>query len=192
MSSSEEKAKMINGEIFNPNDELLVAEHKKCVELTTKFNNYELLKILGKCDCSPVELLKEILGTCDESTFIEAPCHFGYGYNIHVGKRFYANYGLVIDDECKVVFGDNCMVGPGVHIYAATHSTDHQARLSGQHNYGKLVTIGNNVWIGGRSVILPGITIGDNAVIGAGSVVTRNVPSNTIVVGNPAKILRSC
>jgi maltose O-acetyltransferase len=188
-----EKTKMINGQLFNPKDPLLVHDHNRCVKLTTQFNNLDLFKILGKQQdkhFSSHDLLKSLLGTCDSSTHIEPPCHFGYGYNIHVGSNFHANHGLVIDDECPVTFGNNCHLGPNVHIYSATHSTDPTLRLSGL-DFGKPVDIGHNVSIGGNSVLLPGISIGSNAVILPGSVVTKHVPPNTLVGGNPARVLRT-
>lgn len=120
---------------------------------------------------------------------MEPNLHVDYGYNIHVGNHFYANFNCTILDVCEVRIGDYCLMGPDVHIYTATHPLHPRERNTGAE-YGKPVTIGNNVWIGGRAVINPGVTIGDNVVIASGSVVTKDVPDHMIVGGNPARIIR--
>jgi len=107
----------------------------------------------------------------------------------HVGKDFYANFDCVFLDVCPIHIGDNCMLAPGVHIYTATHPVDAIERNSGLE-FGAPVTIGHNVWIGGRAVINPGVTIGDNVVIGSGTVVIRDVPSDVVIAGNPARIIK--
>ena len=109
--------------------------------------------------------------------------------NISVGENFYANYGCVIIDVCKVKIGDNVMLGPNVGIYTAGHPIDAEVRNSGLE-FGKPITIGDNVWIGGSSVVNPGVSIGDCVVIGSGSVVTKDIPDNVIAVGNPCRVLR--
>lgn len=133
--------------------------------------------------------LKEILGKTGEDVYIEAPFHCDYGFNIEVGEHFYANYNLVILDICKVTIGEYAMIGPNVAIYAAGHPIHPQARNSG-YEYGAPVTIGDNVWIGGNTVILPEVTIGNNVVIGAGSVVGHDLPDNVVAVGNPCRVVR--
>lgn len=135
------------------------------------------------------ELLKSILGKTGEVIHIEAPFHCDYGYNIEVGENFFANYNLVILDVGKVRIGDNAQIAPNVSIYTAGHPVHPEARNSG-YEYGIAVTIGDNVWIGGNTCIMPGVTIGDNVVIGAGSVVTKDLPDNVIAVGNPCRVVR--
>lgn len=135
------------------------------------------------------ELLRHLLGSVGEVAFIEPAFRCDYGYNIHVGENFYANFDCVILDVCPVRIGDNCFMAPGVHIYTATHPLDPDERNSGLE-YGKPVTIGHNVWLGGRSVINPGVTIGDNCIVASGAIVTKAVPPNVIVGGNPARIIR--
>lgn len=106
-----------------------------------------------------------------------------------MGENFYANFDCVMLDVCKIEIGDNCLLAPGVHIYTATHPLD-KAQRADAVEFGKPVTIGNNVWIGGRAIINPGVTIGDNAVIASGSVVVKDVPANVLVGGNPARIIK--
>lgn len=136
-----------------------------------------------------MKLIKEILGKCGEEVFIEAPFHCDYGYNIEVGENFYANYNLTILDVGKVIIGENVLIAPNVSIYTAGHSIHPDSRNSG-YEYGIEVTIGDNVWIGGNTVINPGVHIGNNAVIGSGSVVTKDIPDNAVAVGNPCKVVR--
>ena len=134
-------------------------------------------------------LIRLILGKAGENAHIEPPFYCDYGKNIEVGKNFFANYNCTILDVGKVVIGDNVMFAPNVSIYTAGHPVHPDSRNSG-YEYGISITIGNQVWIGGNTVINPGVTIGSNVVIGAGSVVTRDIPDNTIAVGNPCKVLR--
>lgn len=135
------------------------------------------------------ELLKKLLGKTGENIFIEAPFHCDYGWNIEVGENFFANYNLTILDVGKVTIGKNAQIAPNVSIYTAGHPIHPDSRNSG-YEYGIPVTIGDNVWIGGNTVIMPGVTIGDNVVIGGGSVVTKNIPNWSMAAGNPCKIIR--
>ena len=135
------------------------------------------------------ELLKNILGKTGENVHINAPFHCDYGYNIEVGENFFANYNLIILDVAKVKIGDNAQIAPNVSIYTAGHPIHPDSRNSG-YEYGIDVTIGDNVWIGGNAVIMPGVIIGNNVVIGAGSVVTKDLPDNVVAIGNPCRIIR--
>ncbi|WP_152394211.1 sugar O-acetyltransferase [Paenibacillus guangzhouensis] len=133
-------------------------------------------------------IIRELFGSVGEGLSIEHNFHCDLGYNIHVGNNFYAGYNCTILDMAEVRIGDDCMIAPNVGIYTAGHSVEPKDR--NKSGYGIPITIGNNVWIGGSCVILPGVNIGDNSIVAAGSVVTKDVPANTIVAGNPAKILR--
>src|SRR5690606_23281785 len=135
------------------------------------------------------ELLNSLFGSIGEEIQIHPPFRCDYGYNIHVGENFFANYDCVFLDICEIRIGDNCLIAPGVHIYTASHPLDSEARISGLEN-GKAVSIGHNVWIGGRAIINPGVKIGDNVVIASGSVVTKDIPDNVLVGGNPAKVIK--
>ncbi len=136
------------------------------------------------------ERLKAILGKTGETLWIEAPFHCDYGWNIEVGNNFFANYNLVILDVGKVTMGENVMCAPNVSIYTAGHPLHPEMRNTG-YEYGIPVTIGDNVWIGGNAVIMPGVHIGSNVVIGAGSVVVKDIPDNMVAVGNPCKVIRA-
>ena len=134
-------------------------------------------------------LLREILGKTGQVVHIEPPFHCDYGAHIEVGENFFANYNLTVLDVGPVRIGDNAQIAPNVSIYTAGHPVHPDSRNSG-YEYGIGITIGDNVWIGGSAVILPGVTIGNNVVIGAGSVVTRDLPDNVIAAGNPCRVIR--
>lgn len=136
-----------------------------------------------------VEILKELLGKTGKEIFIEPPFHCDYGKNIEVGEGFYSNFNCVILDVAKVTIGDHVMFAPNVSLYTAGHPV-HPVSRGSYYEYGKPITIGNNVWLGGNVVVLPGVTIGDNAVIGAGSVVSKDIPANVIATGNPCRVIR--
>lgn len=121
--------------------------------------------------------------------WIEAPFHCDYGYNIEVGENFFANYNLVILDVGKVKIGKNVQFAPNVAIYTAGHPVHPDSRNSG-YEYGIDITIGDNVWLGGNTVVMPGVHIGNNVVIGGGSVATKDIPDDVIAVGNPCRVLR--
>ena len=179
-----EKAKMLNGELYNAADKELLKERLNARRLTRLYN-----QTIETDDNMRIELLKELFGSTGNNLYIEPTFRCDYGYNIHLGENFYANFDCVFLDVCEIRIGDNCIIAPGVHIYTATHPLDPTERISGVE-YGKPVTICNNVWIGGRSVINPGVTIGNNVVIASGAVVTKDVPDNVVVGGIPAKIIK--
>ena len=175
-----EKEKMISGEIYNPANPRLVLDRARANRICTKcFNEINMRS----------RLLKKLINT-EGNFWIKPPFYCDYGYNIFIGKNVMLNYGCVILDVCLVKIGEHTLIGPNTHIYTACHCLDPKKRLN-DIEYGKEVTIGKNVWIGGNCCILPGITIKDNAVIGAGSVVTKDVPANVVVAGNPAKIIKT-
>lgn len=134
-------------------------------------------------------LLKKILGKTGESINIQPPFRCDYGYNIEVGENFFANYNLIVLDVGKVRIGNNVQIAPNEAIYTAGHPLHPDSRNSG-YEYGIDIEIGDNVWIGGNTCIMPGVKIGKNVVIGGGSVVTKDIPDNMIAVGNPCKVIR--
>jgi len=176
-----EKEKMLAGELYNAADEQLVLERINARKITRLFNE--------STDKNRHDILKELFASTGERFYIEPNFRCDYGSNIYLEDNFYANFDCIILDVCKVTIGKNCMLGPRVSIYTATHPLDAKLRVSGAE-YGKPVTIGDNVWIGGSAVINPGVTIGDNVVVASGAVVIKDVPDNVVVGGNPAKIIK--
>ena len=180
-----EKEKMLAGEIYSAVDQELLEELTATREKIFEYNSLrpsetERMK----------EIIKELFGhVADDNYLINQPFRCDYGKQISIGKRFFANFNFTVLDEARVTIGDDCFIGPSVSIYTACHSTDPIERNSRQE-WAKPVTIGNNVWIGGSVTILPGVTIGDNVSIGAGSVVVKDIPSNTVAVGNPCKVIK--
>lgn len=179
-----EKERMLSGRLYSANDLELKADSKKSRMLTRLFNN-----TTEEQKDYRVKLLKELFEKTGENIYIEPPFRCDYGSNISVGNNFYANFDCVILDVCKVEIGENVMFAPRVCIYTAGHPIDAEVRNTGLE-FGKSVKIGDNVWIGGSTVINPGVTIGNNVVIGSGSVVTKDIPDNVIAVGNPCTVLR--
>lgn len=135
------------------------------------------------------EIIKDLFGKTGTKFLIEQPFYCDYGYNIEIGENFYSNHNLVILDCAKVVIGSNVFIAPNCGIFTAGHPLDADQRNSGLE-CAFPITVGDNVWIGGNTCILPGVTIGDNSVIGAGSVVNKDIPSGVIAVGNPCRVLR--
>ncbi|MBE5999560.1 MAG: sugar O-acetyltransferase [Sarcina sp.] len=164
-------------------DEEVMEEQKKCRRILQKLNFMDRSDFAGIA-----EVVRSLLGR-SEGAFINPPFYCDYGTHIEVGKNFFANYNCTIIDVAKVTIGDYCQMAPNVAIYTAGHPVYPSTRDS-LYEYGKAVTIGDHVWIGGNTVICPGVTIGNNVVIGAGSVVTRDIPDWTIAVGNPCRVQR--
>lgn len=162
-------------------------------ELKTKaIHANKLVRELNNVDVESFErkneIIKQLFGSTGSNPSIEDNFHCDLGYNIHVGDEFYAGYNCVILDMGEVRIGDNCMLGPNVGIYTAGHSIEPLDR--NKSGYTIPIKIGNDVWVGGNCVILAGVTIGDNSVVAAGSIVTKDVPKNTVVAGNPARIIK--
>lgn len=178
-----EKEKMIRGEFYLANDPELIDDRHRARRLTERFNQLGIDAVEDR-----QAILKQLFGTAS-TYYVEPTFKCDYGYNIHLGERFFANFDCVFLDICPITIGDDCMLAPGVHIYTATHPLDPTERVSG-YEFGKPVTIGHRVWIGGGAIVNPGVTIGDDAVIASGAVVTKDVPSRTVVGGNPAKVIK--
>ena len=180
-----EKEKCRLGLLYDANyDPEILADRERAKELLYDYNRLRPSEQIRR-----TELLKKLLGKTGENLIIEPPFACDYGYNIEVGENFYANVNLVILDGAKVCIGDNAFIAPNVGIYTAGHPIYPDTRNSA-FEYGKEVTIGDNVWLGGNSVVCPGVHIGDNVVIGAGSVVTKDIPDWSIATGNPCRVLR--
>lgn len=164
-------------------DETVMEEQVKCRKILQKLNFADRSDFDGIA-----EIVKELLGK-SEGACINPPFYCDYGSHIEVGKNFFANYNCTIIDVAKVKIGDNCQMAPNVSIYTAGHPIYPDTRNSA-FEYGKEVVIGDNVWLGGNTVVCPGVHIGDNVVVGAGSVVTKDIPSWSIAAGNPCRVIR--
>lgn len=181
---AEEWRKMLDGEIYDalypPFIELLKATRIKIWEYNSiSPDNTERLNVL----------IRRILGSCGERITVNQPFRCDYGCNISVGENFFANFNLTVLDEAKVEIGHDVFIGPNVSIYTACHPIDPKERNTGVE-WAEPVKIGDNVWIGGGSTILPGVTIGSDTTIGAGSVVTKDIPAGCVAVGNPCCVIR--
>ena len=182
MNQMTEKEKMLAGESYNCLDPDLDAEREKTKALLRLFNRAESL-------ADRQTILQQLVGHIGQGSFIEPPFHCAYGQNITIGEYVFLNFQCTILDCNKVHIGDHVMFGPSVQIYTAAHDLQAEARIQGWE-VAKPIIIEDNVWIGGGAILLPGVKVGRNAVVGAGAVVTRSVPANTVVAGNPAKVLR--
>lgn len=179
-----EKEKMLAGQLYLASDDELIEERLKARNLLKKLN-----------ESAPADtrlrkqIFKELLGDIGKEFWIEPPFYCDYGYNIHAGKQVYFNFDCVILDVSSVIIGDRCLFGPKVQIYTATHPINWKVRGS-LLEYGSPITIGSDVWVGGGAIICPGVTIGDRSIIAAGAVVTRDVPADVLMGGNPARIIK--
>lgn len=179
-----EKEKMLAGELYTPLDEDLTRERERAQQLLHDYNT--TLQTQGT---QRSELLAQLLGRASASLTIQPPFHCDYGANIHFGEGCFVNMNCVILDVCRVQIGDHVLLGPAVQIYTAAHPLDFQLRR--EKEFGKAVSIGDDVWIGGGAIICPGVTVGPRTVIGAGSVVTHDLPADVMAAGNPCRIIKS-
>lgn len=185
MESKEEIwRKMTSGEVYDATHPELIKKLEKTREMLWEFNSMRP----SRSD-ELKRILHNLLGSHGESFHFNQPFRCDYGENIHIGENFFANFNLTILDEAEVRIGDFCFIGPNVSIYTACHPLDSENRNKALE-WAEAVTIGNNVWIGGSVTICPGVTIGDNVVIGGGSTVTKDIPSNVVAAGNPARIIK--
>lgn len=178
-----EREKMIQGAFYDPSDPELMDLRNAARAFTTEFNR------IGNHDHANQPLLHSFLKNANKP-YMEAPFYCDYGTNIFIGENFFANFECILLDCCPITIGDNCMFGPRVSLYTATHPLKAAERNSGLE-YGKPITIGNNVWLCGNVVINPGVTIGNNVVVASGSLVIHDVPDNVLVAGNPAKVIQT-
>lgn len=184
-----EKERMIAGYPYKPGHKELCDDRAFARQLIRKYNDAAVEDKQGRR-----AILDDLFSPAcrGKKIFIEPPFRVDYGYNITIGHNTEVNFDCVFLDCAPITIGESCLLAPGVHIYAATHPITPKYRQSGPDYYELAfpVKIGNNVWIGGKAVICPGVTIGDNVVVGAGAVVTKDFPSDVVIAGNPAKIIR--
>jgi maltose O-acetyltransferase len=182
MSSRTEKEKMLAGETYNILDPELDMERHKVKQLLRLFN-------LTESEPERQTILRRLLGNIGQDSRVESPFHCVYGHNIHIGDHVYLNVLCTILDCAEVRIAHHVMFGPAVQVYTAAHLLEAEGRIQGLE-IARPVLIEDNVWIGGGAILLPGVRIGRNAVVGAGAVVVRDVLANTVVAGNPAKVIR--
>lgn len=164
-------------------DDSVMEEQKVCRRILQRLNTVDRSDFDGIA-----AIVRELFGRSDNA-FVNPPFYCDYGSHIEVGKNFFANYNCTIIDVAKVKIGDNCQFAPNVSIYTAGHPL-HPVSRNSLYEYGISVTVGDNVWIGGNTVIMPGVCIGSNTVIGAGSVVTKDIPDWVVAAGNPCRVIR--
>ena len=180
-----EKDKMLAGVLYCASDPALAAERATAGRIVREINNSHPDELEKR-----MRLFRGLFGKTGASFEIQPPFQCDSGYNISFGEGFFANYNCVILDVCRVVIGVNVLLGPCVQIYTALHPLDPAERALLLES-GKPVVIGDNVWIGGGAIILPGVTIGKNSVIGAGCVVDRDIPENAVAAGNRCRIIKT-
>ena len=180
--------KMKNGELYDCSFDAVPKELNKklyeCKELIHDFNMSRPSEVEYRD-----KIIRKVFAEVGNNCYIEPPFHANWGCNMHVGNNFYSNFNLTVVDDVDIYIGDNVMIAPNVVIATGTHPICPKLREKG-YQYNLPVHIGNRVWIGAGTIILPGVTIGDDSVIGAGSVVTKNIPSGVVAVGNPCRVLR--
>ena len=184
MSLNETKRKMHAREIYFCNEQELVDEQTLCLEILYDFNQTRPSESKKR-----EEILSRLFAEIGPDCYIEPPLRANWGRHTHFGRQVYANFNLTLVDDTHIYIGDCVLIGPNVTIATAGHPIEPELRRQ-TAQFNVPVHIGNNVWIGANSVVLPGVSIGENSVIGAGSIVTRHIPANVVAVGNPCRILR--
>ena len=182
MPARTEREKMLAGERYNCLDPDLAAERQQVQELLRRYNR-------SVAASERQALLRQLLGQVGQGVIIESPFYCTYGRNIHIGDFVYLNFNCTIIDNNEVHIGSHTMIGPVVQIYTAAHPLQAAPRNQGWE-VARPIVIEDNVWLGGGAILLPGVRIGRNAVVGAGAVVSRDVPADTVVAGNPARVIR--
>jgi len=179
-----EKERMLAGEMYDPLDPELSAARERARDLCQDLNaSREGEQALRR------RILVELFGSGGDTVWMQPPFYCDYGTNMLLGERVFFNFNCVVLDVCQVKIGSFTLFGPAVQIYTATHPMN--AALRRKQEFGKPIEIGSDVWVGGGSIICPGVTIGSRTVIGAGSVVTKNLPDDVFAAGNPCRVIRA-
>ncbi|CBK39834.1 Maltose O-acetyltransferase [Nitrospira defluvii] len=185
MMEKTEKEKMLAGDLYHAADTELLTERRHAQQILVRYNaapdDGQMLR---------TDLLRDVLGAVGEGTVVLPTFTCDYGYNISLGRNVFINYHCIFLDCAPIAIGDDVQIGPAVQLYTAQHPLDAKVRRSGLESASP-IRIGKDVWIGGGVVVLPGVTIGDRSIVGAGSVVVHHVPPDSLVVGNPARIVRT-
>jgi maltose O-acetyltransferase len=176
--------RMLAGDQYIAADPVLARESTRAAVLTAQYNTTAADDHVGRD-----RILRELLGAVGEGTVIRPPFRCDYGYQVEIGARTFANWGLIALDVGKITIGDDVQIGPNVQLLTATHPLEPEPRRE-KWEGSMPITIGDNVWLGGGVIVCPGVSIGENTVVGAGAVVVRDLPANVVAVGNPARVLR--
>ena len=179
------RERMEAGDLYIADDPELARLSMRAIELADRYN-----RTWAQDRGGAAEVLSELLGGLGEGSEIRPPIHVDYGKYLTVGSRTFINYNFTALDVAAITIGDDVQVGPNVQLLTPTHPVEPAPRRD-KLEAAQPITIGDNVWIGGGAIVLPGVTVGENSVIGAGAVVTRDVPPNVVVVGNPARVVKN-
>lgn len=179
-----EKEKMINAMEYMPSDYELVKLREEARKICEEYNSSSIVEQEKR-----EQLLHRLFGRIDGGIYIEPCFHCDYGFNIFVGKNFYANFDVTILDVAPVKIGQNCMIAPKAGIYTATHDIN-PAKRNGGTEFAKPISIGDNCWIGAGAIINPGVSLGNNVVVASGAVVTKSFGNNVVIGGNPAAVIK--
>ncbi|MFD5630951.1 MULTISPECIES: sugar O-acetyltransferase [unclassified Streptomyces] len=177
--------RMLAGDLYVADDPEIARRQQQAVRLAAR---YQAAYVEDADAARPI--LAELLGSLGEEVHVRPPLHVDYGSNITIGARTFVNYNLTALDVAAITIGEDCQIGPNVQLLTPTHPLEPQPRRD-KLEAARPITIGDNVWLGGGAIVLPGVSIGDNAVIGAGAVVTKDVPEGVVAVGNPARPVRT-
>jgi len=179
------RERMLAGDLYVADDPELARALRRATRLADEYN-----ALAPRDRDAAREILASLLGGLGEGTQVRAPIYVNYGAHLTIGARTFVNFNLVALDVAPIAIGDDCQIGPNVQLLTAYHPTEPEPRRA-KLEAAAPIAIGDNVWLGGGAIVLPGVTIGDNAVIGAGAVVTADVPADVVAVGNPARVVRS-
>jgi maltose O-acetyltransferase len=178
------RERMLAGDLYIADDPEISADSLRTMRLLEQFN-----RSAADAPAERERLLRQLLGTLGEGSVIRPPFYCDYGYQMHIGARSFANFGLVALDVARITIGEDVQIGPNVQLLTPTHPVDAELRRA-KWEAARPITIGTNVWLGGGVIVCPGVTIGDNTVVGAGAVVVKDLPANVVAVGNPARVIR--
>jgi maltose O-acetyltransferase len=179
-----QRERMLAGELYLADDPEIIADQRRAMRLTDRFNR-------SAADTPRLrqQILAELLGGLGEDVEIRPPLYCDYGYQIRIGARTFVNFGLMAADTAAITIGEDVQIGPYVQLLTPTHPVEPEPRRA-KWEAAEPIVIGDNVWLGGGVIVLPGVTIGENTVVGAGAVVPKDLPANVVAVGNPARVIR--
>ena len=180
-----QRERMLAGDLYIADDPELARDYQRAMRLMAAYN----ASTADDRDQRQAILI-ELLGSFGADSAIRPPLYCDYGYNIHIGARTFCNFGLSALDVAVITIGDDVQMGPNVQLLTPTHPVDPELRRA-KWEAAEPITIGDNVWLGGGVIVLPGVTIGENTVVGAGAVVAKDLPAGVVAVGNPARVIRA-